>query len=593
VSVAQAISPVSAPVERTVSSKDGVRLAVIEAGDRALPTVVLVHGYPDTKELWQPLLAHLVKRYHVVAYDLRGMGASSAPRGPAAYDFDRLGDDLEAVIAAVAPGRPVHLVGHDWGGIQGWEFATKPRFDGVLRSFTTIAGPSLDQVSVAARELLARPSPAHLVELARRASRSWYVLATCTPGVPTLTWRGPLGRGGWGRVLRHIERVPAERATPSRTLPADATHAANLYRRNIPRKLRRPRRDAVAHVPVQVIVPTADHFISPHYYDLAERYAPALKRRTIGTTHWAPLIQPALLARWVSEFVDEVEAGRPLRASRPWVPGAGIEQLRGRLALVTGAASGIGLATATALADRGARLLLVDRDAGGLERAAASIAQSHTLVCDVSDRQALEELAARVLDQHGVPDVVVNNAGIGLAGSFLDTEPADWQRIVDINLMGVVHGCRLFARAMIDRGQGGQIVNTASAAAFAPAKDLAAYATTKAGVLMLSECLRAELHAHGIGVTAVCPGFIATDITRTTRYVGRGQAEQQRLAERVTRSYQRRNFTPDRVAEEIVEAIAVDRPVAVITPEAKLMRAMSRFAPDLLRRLARLDVLSG
>jgi NAD(P)-dependent dehydrogenase (short-subunit alcohol dehydrogenase family) len=431
------------------------------------------------------------------------------------------------------------------------------------------------------------------MELARRARRSWYVLAMCTPGVPTLSWRGPLGRGGWERFLRLLERIPDERATPSRTLPADATHASNLYRRNIPRKLRLPRHDAVAHVPVQVIVPSADHFISPHYYDLAERYAPSLTRRTVGTTHWAPLTHPALLARWVSEFVDEVEAGRPVRSSRPWVPGAGIEQLRGRVALVTGAASGIGLATATALADRGARLLLVDRDAEGLERAAASIAQSHTFVCDVSDQRALEQLATRVLEEHGVPDVVVNNAGIAVAGSFLDTGPDDWQRIVDINLMGVVHGCRLFGRAMIDRGQGGQIVNTASAAAFAPAKDLAAYATTKAGVLMLSECLRAELQPHGIGVTAVCPGFIATNITRSAHYVGRGESEQVRLAERVTRSYERRNFTPDRVADEIVEAIGANRPVAVITPEAKVMHALSRFAPQFLRRLARLEVLPG
>ncbi len=593
VSAAPVQSTVSHPIELTVSSPDGVELAVIEAGDGARPTVVLVHGYPNTKGLWRPLIPLIVDRYHVVAYDLRGMGASSTPRGPAAYDFDRLGDDLMAVIAAVAPGKRVHLVGHDWGGIQGWEFATQERFDGVLASFTTIAGPSLDQISIAARQLLTRPRPGHLIELARRARRSWYVLALCTPGLPTLAWRGLLGRGGWQWLQRQVERIPPERATPAKTLAADATHAANLYRRNIPRRLLRPRQDAVARVPVQVIVPSADHFISPNYYDLAERYVSSLRRRTLGTTHWAPLIRPELLARWVSEFVDEVEDSRTLHSSRPWVPGGGLEQLRGRMALVTGAASGIGRATATALAARGARLLLVDRDAEGLERAGASIAQSHTFVCDVSDQQALEQLATRVLDENGVPDVVVNNAGIAVAGSFLDTAPDDWQRIVDINLMGVVHGCRLFGRAMIDRGQGGQLVNTASAAAFAPAKDLAAYATTKAGVLMLSECLRAELHPHGIGVTAVCPGFIATNITRTTRYVGREETEQQRLAERITRSYERRNFTPDRVAKEIVEAIGVDSPVAVITPEAKVMRALSRFAPRLLRRLARLDVLSG
>ena len=108
---------------------------------------------------------------------------------------------------------------------------------------------------------------------------------------------------------------------------------------------------------------------------------------------------------------------------------------------------------------------------------------------------------------------------------------------------------------------------------------------------MLSECLRAELAPSGIGVTAVCPGFIATNITRAARYVGREEADQERLRERVTHMYERRNFTAERVAVEIVEAIGADLPVAIVTPEAKLMRALSRFAPGVARRLARLETL--
>ena len=106
---------------------------------------------------------------------------------------------------------------------------------------------------------------------------------------------------------------------------------------------------------------------------------------------------------------------------------------------------------------------------------------------------------------------------------------------------------------------------------------------------MLSECLRGELLQDGIGVTAVCPGVIATNITKTTHYVGLGAQDEARVAEQVTRLYERRRYTPDRVAQEIVAAIAADKPVAVITPEAKLTHALSRFAPGLLRRLARLD----
>src|ERR1700742_2387826 len=94
----------------------GVELALLEAGDPARPTLVFIHGYPDTKESWDEVMQRLAPRYHVVAYDVRGAGGSGAPRGPKAYDLDRLADDLERVLAESNPAGPVHLVGHDWGG---------------------------------------------------------------------------------------------------------------------------------------------------------------------------------------------------------------------------------------------------------------------------------------------------------------------------------------------------------------------------------------------------------------------------------------------------------------------------------------------
>jgi len=563
----------------------------VEAGDPQRPTIVLVHGYPDTKELWEPIVERLAGRYHVVAYDVRGAGASSTPHGPKAYDYERLTDDLLAVAAARAPGKQVHLVGHDWGAIQGWEFATSERLDGSLKSFTAIAGPSLDHLILDARRLVRQPTPANIAQLARRLRRSWYVPVLWSPGGPTVAWRGVLGRGLWKAFLQRAERVPVGAGYPAPTLVSNGRMGANLYRRNIPRRLLRPRRDAHARVPVQLVVPTRDHFIATDYYDSAERHVSVLRRRLIGTTHWAPRTQPELIARWISEFVDQIEAGGAAAETAAWVPGAGVEQLAGRLALVTGAGSGIGRSTALVLSGKGARLLLVDRDADGVHRTAAEIAGAHAFVCDVSDQEAMEQLANRVLSEHGVPDVVINNAGIGVAGPVVETELADLSRIVDVNLKGVIYGCRLFGRAMVERGAGGQIVNTASMAAFTPTKDLGTYAATKAAVLMFSESLRAELAPSRIGVTAVCPGFIATNITRATRFVGASESEQERRSELVTRIYERRNFGPDRVAAEIVEAIGEDRPVAVVTPEAKAARALSRFAPDLMRRLAQLDTL--
>jgi NAD(P)-dependent dehydrogenase (short-subunit alcohol dehydrogenase family)/pimeloyl-ACP methyl ester carboxylesterase len=572
-------------VTRTVSGA-GVELSLVEAGDPSRPTIVFVHGYPDTKEVWSEVLALLEPRFHIVAYDVRGAGASSAPRRPAAYDYERLADDLQAVIDAVAPGGRVHLVGHDWGGVAGWEFATSARFSGRLTSFTTISGPSVDQLGAALRELVRR---GRLLELLRRGRRSWYVSLLLTPGGPSLWWRGLFAGERWHAYLRTVDHTPVVPGYPADTLVADGLHGSNLYRRNIPRRMLRPRLDAVAHVPVQLIIPSRDRYISERYYDRVPDAAPQLRRRRVAGSHWAQRTHPDLIARWVGEFADEVEAGDRVQRPAPWVRAGGVAQLRDRLALVTGAGSGIGRATALALAEYGARLLLVDRDGAAVAETAKQIDGAYAFTCDVSDEAAMERLAGTVLAEHGVPDVVVNNAGIGIAGSFLDTTFDDWRKIIDVNLMGVVHGCRLFGQAMVERGEGGHIVNISSGAAFAPNTSLPAYSTTKAGVLMLSECLRAELAGSGIGVTAVCPGVIATNITRATEYVGRLAGDQDRLRDLVSGFYERRNFTPARVAAEIVEAIGSDRPIAVVTPESKVAYALSRAAPGVLRRLAQVD----
>jgi NAD(P)-dependent dehydrogenase (short-subunit alcohol dehydrogenase family)/pimeloyl-ACP methyl ester carboxylesterase len=569
----------SGAVKRMVA-RDRASLALVEAGDPSAPTIVFVHGYPDTKEVWTPVLERLAGDFHVVAYDVRGAGESSAPRGPAAYGLQSLAGDFAAICDEVAPGARVHVVGHDWGGIQGWEFVTSPRLEGRLASLTSIAGPALGHAVRAARPPLLR------------ALRSWYIVPLVLPGGPTLMWRAILSGDRWRQLLAKAERLPVDDQFPAPTVVADGLHGANLYRRNIAPRLLRPVEDARAHAPVQLIVASGDRFLPESYYDAAEQVAPGLRRRRVAGSHWAQRSRPELIARWVAEFVRETEAGAPAHApARGWRRGGGTDQLRGRVAVVTGAGSGIGRATAGRLAALGARVVLVDRDEAALARAQEEIAGSRALACDVGDERAIERLVESVLGSEGVPDVVVNNAGIGIAGPFLETGAAEWRRIVDINLLGVVHGCRLFGCAMVERGEGGQIVNTASAAAFMPSTALPAYSTTKAAVLMLSECLRAELAPSGIGVTAVCPGFIATNITRAAQYVGRPTADQERVREQVTRAYQRRNFTPEQVADEIIAAIGADLPIAIVTPEAKLMRAISRLSPRLARRLARLEML--
>jgi pimeloyl-ACP methyl ester carboxylesterase len=295
-----------------------VSLSVRCAGDAVRPTVVLVHGYPDTQAVWAPVVERLAARFHVVTYDVRGAGGSSAPRGRAAYHLDRLADDFDAVCRAVTsshqdhPDRPVHLVGHDWGGIQGWEFVTRPRFAGRVASFTTIAGPALGHALRATRAALGRRD---LRRAADRARRSWYILPLCLPGGPTLMWKVALAGGRWRRWLALAEGLTVDGAYPAPTVSADGWHGANLYRANIPHRLIGRNPLAPAHAPVQLIVPTDDRFISASYYDAAARVAPGLRRHEVPGSHWVLRAQPDLVAGWVTEFAQKTEAAGSAAAS--------------------------------------------------------------------------------------------------------------------------------------------------------------------------------------------------------------------------------------------------------------------------------------
>ncbi|MFE1825629.1 SDR family oxidoreductase [Streptomyces yangpuensis] len=577
--------------ERTVRT-GGVELCVVELGERGRPTVLLVHGYPDSKEVWTEVAERLATRFHVVLYDVRGHGRSTAPKPlRGGFTLEKLTDDFLAVADAVSPDRPVHLVGHDWGSVQGWEFATVGRTEGRIASFTSMSGPSLDHFGHWIKKRISRPTPRAAAQLLGQGAKSWYVYMLHTPVLPELAWRGPLGKR-WPGMLQRIEKVPSG-SYPTASLPSDAAHGAWLYRDNVRPRLRRPRSDAYAHVPVQLITPTGDAFLSERLYDGLERWAPDLLRRTLPAKHWIPRTRPDQLASWIAEFVTSREEPAA-RAPEQKAPAKYADRFGGQLVLVTGAASGIGRATAFAFAEAGARVVAVDRDAEGAARTAdmarlVGAPEAWAECVDVSDEQAMEKLAAKVAAEYGIVDVLVNNAGVGLSGAFLDTTAEDWKKVLDVNLWGVIHGCRIFGKQMAERGQGGHIVNTASAAAYLPSRTLPAYSTSKAAVLMLSECLRAELASKSIGVSAICPGIVNTNITATSRFAGVDEAEEKRRQERSSRLYGLRNFPPEKVADAILRAVVRNEAVVPVTPESKGALWMSRFAPRALRRIARLE----
>jgi len=261
----------------------------------------------------------------------------------------------------------------------------------------------------------------------------------------------------------------------------------------------------------------------------------------------------------------------------------------GKTALVTGAASGIGRASALAFARAGADLVVCDLNEAALEETAGMIRSLGRRVLarrvDVASREAMRAFAADVHREREAVDILMNNAGVGLGARFLDTPLEDWDWILSINLWGVVYGCHFFVPPMVARRRGGHVVNVSSAAGYLATSQLAAYSTTKFAVFGLSEALREELLPHGIGVTTVCPGLINTPIVATSRM--RGRAASPGARQYVLDVYQRRNYGPERVAANILKAVARNRAVAPISPEAWTMYLMKRFAPGLTARINR------
>jgi NAD(P)-dependent dehydrogenase (short-subunit alcohol dehydrogenase family) len=309
--------------------------------------------------------------------------------------------------------------------------------------------------------------------------------------------------------------------------------------------------------------------------------------------HWVVTSRPDVIARLTSEWIDRNVAGAASVTAS--VVRSGRREVRGKLALVTGAGAGIGRATAVELARQGAdTVVIVDLDLAAAEETAVAVrdagAGAAVYQADVSDEAAINALAAQVNDKHGVVDILVNNAGIGMAGRFLETTPAHWDSILAVNLRGVLNGSRSFATQMVDRGEGGTIINVSSAAAFLPSKSMIAYGTTKAAVLAFSESLRADLADDGITVTAVCPGFVNTNIAKSTVYAGMKADEQERARHRADAAYRRRNYTPEATAKAIVKAVKSGPPVVPIAAESKFGYAMRRISPSLIRRLARYDI---
>lgn len=271
-------------------------------------------------------------------------------------------------------------------------------------------------------------------------------------------------------------------------------------------------------------------------------------------------------------------------------------EFSGKTVVITGAGSGIGRATALLFGRLGARVNLSDLDGEAADRVGAEIeagggvASAEAL--DVTDADAVEALAERIFAADRVVDVLHNNAGVGHTGTIEDTTLDDWRRVIEVNLMGTIHGVHSFVPRMLRQGRPGHVVNTASMAGLVPSAELAPYSTSKFAVVGLSEALNAELAPKGVRVTALCPGIIDTAIVHTATY--RGEIADH--AEQVQRFYRDRGASPDAVAEAAVQAVRKGRliqpaPWGHVMPawivhrvSPRASQALARLMPRLIRR---------
>ena len=256
----------------------------------------------------------------------------------------------------------------------------------------------------------------------------------------------------------------------------------------------------------------------------------------------------------------------------------------GRRIVVTGAASGLGRALAVRFATDGWRVGIADVELARSEETLGEVKRAggdgFVERCDVRKEGDWEALRERVKKEWGSLDVLVNNAGVGSSGTVTETSFADWEWTLDVNLLGVIRGCRAFVPMLVDQGRG-HVVNVASFAAIASAPGMAAYNVAKAGVFSLSESLRAEVFDDGVGVTVACPSFFQTNLLESFRGGDSG------VKARVARLMQRAKITAADVADDIYRAVLAGEFLVISHDGAKWQHRLKRALPEIFYREVR------
>jgi pimeloyl-ACP methyl ester carboxylesterase len=299
----------------TVTASDGVSLAVHAYTDidARRPTVLAIHGYPDNHHVWDGVAEKLVDRYNVLAYDVRGAGESSTPTDRSGYRLSQLVADVGAVIDSVGVDE-VHLLGHDWGSIQGWAAITDDSVMGRIVSFTSISGPHL---KYAGRFLRSPRTPRAAADVLRQFLASGYIWFFLCPVAPEMAIRSRATM----KVFETVERIGRSSAESPRRAASlrsigDYVNGLNLYRANMPGPLLAPGvRLPQTTVPVQVLTARQDYFVSPALQRFTGSIPTTSRVVPIEGGHWVVASHPDVIARLTSEWVSRVTDRQEIRGA--------------------------------------------------------------------------------------------------------------------------------------------------------------------------------------------------------------------------------------------------------------------------------------
>jgi pimeloyl-ACP methyl ester carboxylesterase len=290
-----------------VTASDGVALAIHAYSeiDTRRPTILAIHGYPDNHRVWDGVAAELYDRYNFVAYDVRGAGESARPADRSGYRLPQLISDVRAVIDGLGVDE-VHLLGHDWGSIQGWAAVTDDSVMGRIASYTSISGPHLNY---AGKFLRSPRTPRAVADVVRQLLASGYIWFFLCPGVPEMAIRSRLTV----KVFEAVERIGRSgahgrrRAVTIRSID-DYLNGLNLYRANMPAPiLAPPAQLPKTGVPVQVLVARKDYFVTPALQRFTGSIPAGGRVVPIEGGHWVVASHPDVVARLTSDWVNHID----------------------------------------------------------------------------------------------------------------------------------------------------------------------------------------------------------------------------------------------------------------------------------------------